>query len=83
MTQGMYRLIFSVLVTAISFSAQAQNAIQAVTSSLQSGAEIIRIDLAQPLTSLPTGFSIQTPARIALDFPDVTNGVGRSTIEIN
>ena len=65
------------------FAAHAQNAIQAVTSSLQSGVEIIRIDFAVPLNSLPTGFSIQAPARIALDFPGTSNAVGRSSIEIN
>ncbi|MET3443891.1 type IV pilus assembly protein PilQ [Variovorax paradoxus] len=63
--------------------AYAQNAIEAVTSSTQSGAEVIRIDLAQPLTAVPTGFAVQTPARIALDFPGVTNAIGRSAIEVN
>ncbi|KQU84580.1 secretin [Variovorax sp. Root318D1] len=63
--------------------AHAQNAIEAVTSSTQSGAEVIRIDLAQPLTAVPTGFAVQTPARIALDFPGVTNAIGRSAIEVN
>ena len=65
------------------FAVHAQNAMQAVTSSLQSGVEIIRIDFAVPLSSLPTGFLIQTPARIALDFPGTSNAVGRSSIEIN
>ncbi len=64
-------------------AAHAQNAIEAVTSSLQSGSEVIRIDLTQPLSALPTGFAIQTPARIALDFPGVTNAIGRSAIDIN
>jgi type IV pilus assembly protein PilQ len=32
---------------------------------------------------VPTGFTVQTPARIALDFPGVVNNVGRSAIEIN
>lgn len=63
--------------------AHAQNAIESVTSSTQSGAEVIRIDLAQPLTAVPAGFSVQTPARIALDFPGVTNAIGRSAIEVN
>jgi len=63
--------------------AHAQNAIEAVTSSMQSGAEVIRIDLAQPLATVPTGFAVQTPARIALDFPGVTNAIGRSAIEMN
>ncbi|QRF58955.1 type IV pilus secretin PilQ [Variovorax paradoxus] len=63
--------------------AHAQNAIESVTSSMQSGAEVIRIDLAQPLVTVPNGFAVQTPARIALDFPGVTNAIGRSAIEVN
>ncbi len=61
----------------------AQNAIESVTSSMQSGAEVIRVDLTQALTAVPAGFAIQAPARIALDFPGVTNAIGRSAIEIN
>ena len=61
----------------------AQGAIEAITGSIQGGSEVIRIDLSQPLAAAPTGFSIQSPARIALDFPGVTNGLGRSVTEIN
>ena len=63
--------------------AHAQATIEAVTGSIQGGAEVIRIDLSQALQAVPTGFSIQSPARIALDFPGVANGMGRSTVEIN
>lgn len=63
--------------------AQAQNAIQSVSGSVQGGSEVIRIDLAEALTAVPTGFSIQTPARIALDFPGVSNAIGRSAIDLN
>ena len=63
--------------------AQAQNAIQSVTGSVQGGAEVIRIDLAEALTAVPTGFTIQTPARIALDFPGVSNSMGRSAVDLN
>ena len=61
----------------------AQTAIESVTGSVQGGTEVIRIDLSQPLSAVPTGFSIQSPARIALDFPGISNGMGRSTIDIN
>ena len=67
----------------LSMVAHAQGTIEAVTGSVQGGAEVIRIDLSQALTAVPTGFSIQSPARIALDFPGVSNGMGRSTVEIN
>src|SRR3990167_7442786 len=76
-------LSVTLLATILPFSAQAQNAIQAVSGSVQGGAEVIRIDLARPLASVPGGFTIQTPARIALDFPGVSNSVGRSAVELN
>ena len=57
--------------------ALAQNAIQSLTGSVQSGVDVIRIETAEPLTSVPAGFTIQSPARIALDFPGVVNGIGR------
>jgi type IV pilus assembly protein PilQ len=67
----------------VSLSAWAQNAIQSINSTQQSGAEIVRIELSQPLPAVPTGFSIQAPPRIALDLPGVTNALGRSSVEIN
>ena len=63
--------------------AHAQNAIQSVTGGLQGGVEVIRIQTTEPLAAVPTGFTVQAPARIALDFPGVVNNVGRSAIEIN
>lgn len=73
-----------VVTTSASLSAQAQtaNTIQSVTASIQGGSEIIRIDLAEPLKVIPTGFTIQTPARIALDFPGIGNTMGRSALEL-
>lgn len=73
----------SVLALGVTCAAHAQNAIENVTSSVQGGTELVRIDLTQPLASVPNGFAIQSPARIALDFPGVSNAIGRSTIDIN
>ena len=67
----------------VAVGAQAQTAIEAISGSVQAGVEVIRIDLSQPLTAVPAGFTIQSPARIALDFPGITNGMGRSTVDIN
>lgn len=63
--------------------AQAQVAIESVSGSLQSGVEVVKIDLSEALGAMPAGFLIQSPARIALDFPDVISAIGRSTIEVN
>ncbi len=67
----------------VTLSSYAQTAIESVSGSVQGGTEVIRIDLSQALTAVPTGFAIQAPARIALDFPGVTNAMGRSTVEVN
>ena len=67
----------------VSLLAQAQNVIEAVTSSTQSGVEVIKIDLAQALSAPPAGFSIQTPARVVLDLPNVGSGTLQSAININ
>ena len=64
-------------------SALAQNAIQSINSSQQAGSEVIRIELSEPLAAVPAGFVIQTPPRIAIDLPGVTNALGKSSVEIN
>jgi type IV pilus assembly protein PilQ len=79
----MFKNIALSLALVLGQSALAQGAIEAVSGSLQGGNEVVRIDLSEALTALPTGFAIQSPARIALDFPGVANAMGRSTVEIN
>jgi len=77
------KLFLGMALATVAMVSVAQTAIEAVSGSLQGGSEVIRIDLSQPLAAIPTGFSIQSPARIALDFPGISNGMGRSTVEIN
>jgi type IV pilus assembly protein PilQ len=64
-------------------AAWAQNAIQSITSSQQSGTEVVRIELSEALATVPNGFSVQAPPRIAIDLPGVTNALGRNSVEIN
>ena len=64
-------------------SARAQSVVESVSSSIQGGVEVVRIDFSQPLQAIPAGFAIQAPARIALDVPGASNGLGRSTVDIN
>lgn len=58
-------------------------AIQAITSTQQAGSEVVRIDLSEPLATLPAGFVVQAPPRIAIDLPGVTNALARNVVEIN
>ena len=70
--------VFSGLMLAAS-SVYAQNSITALNvGDIANGATVVRVDLAQPLASLPAGFTIDTPPRIVLDFPDTINGLGES-----
>ncbi|MBT9489107.1 MAG: type IV pilus secretin PilQ [Rubrivivax sp.] len=64
-------------------AAWAQNAIQSITSTQQAGTEVVRIELKEALKTVPAGFSVQTPPRIAIDLPGVGNELGRSAVEIN
>ncbi|RVU47422.1 type IV pilus secretin PilQ [Rubrivivax rivuli] len=67
----------------VPLSSWAQNAIQSITSSQQAGTEVVRVELSEPLTAVPNGFSVQAPPRIAIDLPGVSNGLGRNSIDIN
>jgi len=50
-------------------------------SSLPGGRLSIRVRTTTPLANPPAGFALTNPARIALDFPLVANGLGKSNIQ--
>ena len=59
----------------------AQNRITALkVDNTGNGTTILKVELAQPLANLPygAGFTLDTPPRIVLDFPDTANGLGKS-----
>jgi type IV pilus assembly protein PilQ len=68
------------LVPALSW---AQIALQSVSSTVQGGVEVVRIEFNQPLTSPPAGFTVQTPPRIALDFAGVSSALSSGLVEVN
>ena len=68
--------VCAIVATLAATAAMAQSAIEAVTGTMQGGAEVVRVELSQPLAAVPTGFAIQSPARIALDFPGTTTQWG-------
>jgi type IV pilus assembly protein PilQ len=76
-------LVCLLSLTAIASQAQAQNAIESVSASSQGSQVVVRIDFTQPLTTPPSGFTVQTPARVALDFVGITSKVAKSAIEVN
>lgn len=49
-------------------------------TSLSGGRVNIRVMLKEPMDAPPPGFSLNSPARIALDFPKTANGLNKSSI---
>lgn len=72
---------FSIAV--ISFGAIAQGTINAISASVQGGVEVLKIDFDELLTAIPTGFSTQLPARIAIDFQGISNNSGKTAYDVN
>ncbi len=77
------RIFVLALMTAAASPAWSQVSIQSINSSQQAGSEVIRIELSEPLTAVPAGFTVQAPPRIALDLPGVSNALGKNTVDIN
>jgi len=59
-----------------------ENTIESITASQQGANVIVKVALKNPLTKPPIGFSITSPARIALDFAGAANGLGKSMQDI-
>ncbi len=77
-------LLLGVMTPAIALAedqSQLTNRIESVDfSSLPGGRVNILIKTTQPLANPPAGFTLTNPARIALDFPKVGNGLAKSNI---
>jgi type IV pilus assembly protein PilQ len=79
-------LIFAFLIVPIqTVQAQAveKNVLESITtSSLQSGKVIIKLNFKEALKAVPAGFSVTNPARIVLDLPNTSNGMGKTSVDV-
>jgi type IV pilus assembly protein PilQ len=83
MVQKMWRLTAFVGLLLIGGLAAAQeNAIQSITANQQGSNVVVKIALKNPLAKLPVGFTINSPARIALDFTNTANATGKGLQDI-
>ena len=69
MSKWRSRALAIALFAAAPFAALAENAIQSINSATQAGAEVVRIEMSEPMAVVPNGFAIQAPPRIAIDLP--------------
>ncbi len=59
------------------------NAIQGITAQgLPGGKVVIKFTMKEKLDNLPGTFSVNTPPRIALDFADTSNAMGKNSMEM-
>src|SRR5688572_5903887 len=82
------RILGSLVTYTLSFfftAASAQeNSIQSVNVSPQSGGQlVVRITMKDPPANPPAGFTVNNPPRIALDFPNTGNAMGRNVQEVS
>ena len=85
-----HQIIWLLLGAAAAFSVQAQQPASLDANSIddikvaaqQDGSVMVQITLKQPLASLPGVFTINNPPRIAFDFPNTTNGLGKNAQDI-
>src|SRR6201996_7358436 len=49
----------------------------------EGGTAAVGVERREPLASVPAGFVVQAPPRVAIDLPGVTNSSGKSSIEVN
>ena len=85
---SLFRLAIAIVaVCALNAHAQSsdmQNSIQSLSvSGAPGGKLVIKVEMKSSLNKLPAGFIISTPPRIAFDFPDTANGLGKSAHEFN
>ncbi len=68
---------------ALPMSSWAEPRITSVTGLQQGGTDVVRVELSEPLTAVPAGFTVQAPPRVAIDLPGVSNASGKTNIEVN
>src|SRR5215510_16163250 len=59
-----------------------QNSIDNFEVTQNGGQVMVRVTMKNPITAAPGSFTIANPARIAFDFADTTNNLGRNSQDI-
>ncbi len=78
--QTFHALLF--WIAGIGLAAAQVNSIEAFDVTQQGGAIVVRVTTKEPLKSVPPNFTVASPARIAFDFGNTANALGRNAQEI-
>jgi type IV pilus assembly protein PilQ len=61
----------------------AEPKIRSVTGVQQGGSDVVRVELSEALKAVPAGFAVQSPPRVAIDLPGVSNASGKTSYDLN
>ncbi len=75
-------VVLACVALAGNFARAQENAIESITANQQGANVIVKVALKNNVTKPPIGFSITSPARIALDFSGTANATGKSAQDI-
>jgi type IV pilus assembly protein PilQ len=64
-------------------AAAQSNAIESFEVTQQGGKTVVRVTTKEPLRSVPPNFAVASPARIAFDFANTSNALGRASQDIS
>jgi type IV pilus assembly protein PilQ len=83
--QYVYGVVFGLFFVLAAANAQeaTQNVLESMAVAQQGGVLNVKLTFKEPLITLPSGFSVAQPARVALDFSDTTNGLGKTSQTYN
>ena len=60
-----------------------QNAVEGLDVSTESGKVIVKLKLKDPMANVPASFSLVNPPRVAFDFPNTVNALGKTAQDVN
>ena len=77
-----WRLIAAIGLALSALAVQAQNAIESMNVSQQGASVVLKINLKNEPGNSPAGFLVANPPRVALDFPNTINALGRNSQDV-
>jgi type IV pilus assembly protein PilQ len=82
LTAAFTALVFSLAAPLGWAQGAAKNVVESISfSSVQGGKILVKVGMKEPLAALPQSFAVTNPARIAIDLPDTTSGIGKTQVE--
>src|SRR3954470_18115098 len=75
--------VFMLWLATFGLAAAQSNSIEGFEVTQVGGKTVVRITTKEPLRTVPPNFAVANPARIAFDFPNTANGLGRSSQDIS